>query len=609
MNGHASLNRFYRLVWSCATQGWQVVSEITRGQGKGASARSARRAVATTVASVALASIASLAHAQQAPPATTQLPSGGVVARGAASIGQSGNAMTVNQSSQRAVINWNTFNVGQNASVTFNQPSSQAVTLNRIADQNPSQIYGQINANGQVFLSNPSGIYFSPTAQANVGALTATTHSVGDDAFMAGNMAFSRNGATGSVVNEGRLNAALGGYIALLAPEVRNAGVIVAQAGTVALAAGEVITLNFNGSTGLAGITTTPSAIASLIDNRQAVQAPDGQIILSAVALNKLQAGVIKNSGSLEANSISHKGGVITLEGDDITLTGTSRISATGATGGGTVLVGGDWQGSGNLRQATTVTMAAGASIDASATQQGDGGKVVLWSDVHSADSVTRVAGSIRTMGGAQSGYGGQIETSGHYLQVAPTVAIAAGTGDASGTKGVWLLDPADITIVDSGQGMMATLPSNQWSISPPQYTPLASVNATSIDVGVIANIFNSSSTITISTTNTGSTGTGNITIDTGATLNIPAAKTLNLFADGGLSGSGNITLGGTLSIKQSGNSTYSGAITGAGQVQKQGSGTLTLSSPNSSFTGGLNFVPFNGNPGVIKVGLSLIHI
>jgi filamentous hemagglutinin family protein len=403
MNGHASLNRFYRLVWSHITQGWHVVSEITRGKTKGGRSSGT---VSGALASVALATMAMSSHAQQAPPAATQLPMGGVVARGVVNISQTSTAqaaaMAVNQSSQRAVINWNSFNVGQNASVTFNQPNAQAVTLNRIADQNPSQIYGQINANGQVFLSNPSGIYFSPTAQANVGALTATTHSVGDDDFMAGNMAFRRNGATGAVVNEGRLNAALGGYIALLAPEVRNAGVIVAQAGTVVLAAGEVITLNFNGSTGLAGITTTPSTIASLIENKQAVQAPDGQIILSAVALNKLQAGVIRNSGSLEASSISNKGGVITLEGDDITLTSTSRINASGATGGGNVLVGGDWQGSGNLRQATKVSMEAGATIEASATQQGDGGKVVLWSDVHSNDSVTSVAGSIKTEGGAQ---------------------------------------------------------------------------------------------------------------------------------------------------------------------------------------------------------------
>ena len=614
MNGHASLNRFYRLVWSHVTQSWHAVSELTKSNGKGGS----RSLVLSTIASVVLAGGSFKLYAQQAPPAT-QLPTGGIVAQGTASIAQTATAqaarMTVNQSSQRAVINWNSFNVGQNASVVFNQPNAQAVTLNRITDQNPSQIYGQVQANGQVFLTNPNGVYFSPTSQVDVGALVATTHSISDNDFMAGNNVFSRNGATGSVVNDGKLNAALGGYIALLAPEVRNSGVVIAQAGTVALAAGEVITLNINGSGGMLGISTTPSTIASLIENKQAVQAPDGQIILSAVALSKLQAGVIKNSGSLEANSISNKGGVITLEGDDITLSSTSRISATGATGGGTVLVGGDWQGSGSLRQATHVAMDAGASIDASATQQGDGGKVVLWSDVHNADSATSVAGNIRTVGGTQGGYGGQIETSGHYLKVDPAVSIAAGAANATGTKGLWLLDPTDVTIVDGSQQSLLgdMLLSGDWStpyayLQSKSYSTMGAITGTTIDVAVIANTLRSGSPTTvmsITTSNMSGTGTGNIIIDTGITLNIPASSTLNLIADGGLTGSGSINLatGANLLIKQSGNSTYSGAITGTGSVQKQGAGTLTLSSANSSFTGNLSFSSLNGNPGTIKVG------
>ena len=101
--------------------------------------------------------------------------------------------------------------------------------------------------------------------------------------------------------------------MALLAPEVQNSGIVIAKAGTVAMAAGEMISLKIGGNGSLAGITTTPSAIATLIENKQAVQAPDGQIILSAVALNKLHAGVIKNSGTLEANSLISKGGRIYL--------------------------------------------------------------------------------------------------------------------------------------------------------------------------------------------------------------------------------------------------------------------------------------------------------
>ena len=206
MKEHASLNRCYRHIWSHATQSWLVAPESARRSRKSSGrVQRAVLAVPAVLASVALAAIASLSHAQQAPP-LNQLPIGGVVTRGAASIVQnttpSSAVMNINQSTHRAVIDWTSFNVGQNAKVNFNQPSSSSVTLNRISDQNPSQVFGQINANGQVFLSNPNGVYFSPTAQVDVGGLVATTHAISNDDFMAGNITFNRNGATGSVINQ-----------------------------------------------------------------------------------------------------------------------------------------------------------------------------------------------------------------------------------------------------------------------------------------------------------------------------------------------------------------------------------------------------------------------
>ena len=152
------------------------------------------------------------------------------VVRGSATISQTATAqaaaMTVNQSSQRAIINWDSFNLGSAAQVQFAQPNAQAVTLNRINDANPSQIFGRISAPGQVVLTNAQGLYFSPTSTVDVGSLIATTHSIANEDFLAGNYRFARNGATGKLVNEGQLKAALGGYIALLAPEVRNAASI-----------------------------------------------------------------------------------------------------------------------------------------------------------------------------------------------------------------------------------------------------------------------------------------------------------------------------------------------------------------------------------------------
>jgi len=475
--------------------------------------------------------------------------------------------MSVVQSSQRAVINWNTFNVGSAASVNFVQPNAQAVTLNRVSDSNPSQIFGRITSNGQVVLTNANGIYFAPGSSVDVGAFTATTHSITDDNFMAGKYVFDRNGSTAKVVNEGHISAALSGYVALLAPEVQNAGVVVARAGTVAMAAGELITLNIDGVGSLAGITTTPSTIATLIENKQAVQAPDGQIILSAIALNKLQAGVIKNSGSLEANSLVSKGGKIVLEGDDITLDRNSKIEAKGPTGGGTVLVGGDWQGSGDLRQATKVMMTAGASIDASAADNGDGGKVVLWSDVHNADSVTQAHGSIKAEAGPNGGNGGQVETSGHLLNVDN---IQVSTESPKGNAGTWLLDPYNITITTSATGTAFT----DTPASDDSYTAALTSNIKAADI----NLALGNGNVTISTGSAG-TDTGNITVS--SALSWTSNKTLTLSAANQILGSGNIAIGtgGNLTFDQAGTSSfssrYSGTISGNGSFTKTGAGVV----------------------------------
>ena len=241
--------------------------------------------------------------------AVDALPTNGQVVAGQATINTAGTAaapvMNINQTSQRAVVNWDKFDVGTNSTVNFNQPNAQASTLNKISGNNPSQIMVKINAPGEVILMNQQGVYFTREASLDVGSVVATSHNISNDDYMAGKATYDRNGATGKVINEGNINTGLGGYVALLAPEARNSGVIVAKMGTVVLAAGERITLNFDPSRHLASITTTPSTIDALIENRNAVKAPGGLIILSARAVNTLTAGVIKNSGTLSASTDS----------------------------------------------------------------------------------------------------------------------------------------------------------------------------------------------------------------------------------------------------------------------------------------------------------------
>ena len=128
-----------------------------------------------------IVSVIASSGAMAAPPLPTQLPTGAQVVAGKASISQSAATLNVNQSSNRAAIDWAAFNVGSQAQVNFNQPGASSVTLNRVLDANPSQIFGRINAPGQVFLTNPSGVYFAPGASVDVGGLVATTHSISNE--------------------------------------------------------------------------------------------------------------------------------------------------------------------------------------------------------------------------------------------------------------------------------------------------------------------------------------------------------------------------------------------------------------------------------------------
>ena len=349
------------------------------------------------------------------PPAATQLPVGGQVVAGSASISQSHARMTISQSSNRAAIDWQSFNLGSQAQLAFVQPSSSSVTLNRVLDSNPSQIFGRISANGQVFLSNPNGVYFAPGSSVDVGGLVATTHSISNSDFMAGRDIFSRNGASGSILNEGELKSGLAGYIALLAPTVRNQGVVIARQGTVALAAGESYELQFSRGSSLANILVKPATIAALVENGQAVQAPGGLIILSARAADRLQGGVVRNSGKIEATGLVNDGGTIRLVASD-------RIVQSGS-------------------------IIANAASDSA----GKGGTVTVIADLANPNSQTEISGSISARAGDLGGDGGFIDTSGSHIRIADGTRID--TSAPRGNTGSWLIDPSDfiISAVNSG--------------------------------------------------------------------------------------------------------------------------------------------------------------
>ena len=245
MNRHGSMNRIYRLVWNRVKAGWVPVAENAKGCGKSGARRvagrraglrrgpeagrglEAERGAHLATLSLTASSLVFVSLAQAG-------PSGGRVVAGAASIAHSGAVTTIDQSTQNLSVNWQSFDIEPQETVTFVQPSASAVAVNRIVGAGGSQILGHLNANGQVYLINPDGIVFGKGAQVDVGGLVASTLDLSDESFVGSAKSFSGS-AVGSIVNRGSITAATGGYVALVANHVVNQGSISARLGTVAL--------------------------------------------------------------------------------------------------------------------------------------------------------------------------------------------------------------------------------------------------------------------------------------------------------------------------------------------------------------------------------------
>jgi len=270
-------------------------------------------------------------------------PQGGQVTSGAAAISQSGNVTTINQATQKAAINWQSFSTKPQEAVNFHQPNASAIALNRVIGNERSVLEGALNANGRVFLINSNGILFAKGSTVNTAGFIASTLNLTDKDFNAGNYVFKKNGATGSVINMGTITVKEGGYVGLLGPAVSNQGVIAATKGTVALASGDKVTLNFNGDS-LVNVTVDEGALNALVENKQAVYADGGKVILTAKAADDLLSSQVNHSGIIEAKTIDDLKGSITLyaHGGTTAIDGTLDASAPITGDGGFIETSGD---------------------------------------------------------------------------------------------------------------------------------------------------------------------------------------------------------------------------------------------------------------------------
>ncbi|XYJ12689.1 two-partner secretion domain-containing protein [Telluria sp. B2] len=372
--------------------------------------------------------------------ALAQMPTGGKVVAGAATItNPDGSHTVIEQSSDKAVLNWQSFSIGQGGHVQFIQRDSNSVALNRVVGSDPSAILGHLSANGQIFLVNQNGIFFGHSAVVDVAGIVATTLDIKDEDFMRGDYRFARGANAperATVVNQGTLNAG-GGYVVLAGDYVANQGLVSAQLGTVLLASGDALTLQMAGSS-LINYQVDKATVAHLagVENSGQILANGGRVIMTAEVAQDLAATVVNNSGLIQARSTVERDGAIYLEGSGGSVANSGGIDASAQAGanGGHV----------EIRASGDIAHEAGSSIDVSGADSGtsDAGSVMTWAD---GTNRYKEGAQITARGGAEGGDGGQVELSGNKVLNRSLVDLRAPNGEL----GTLTLDPTAITIAD----------------------------------------------------------------------------------------------------------------------------------------------------------------
>jgi filamentous hemagglutinin family protein len=452
----------------------------------------------------------------------------------------------------------------------LSNPSIENI-LGRVSGGNASIINGLIQVSGgssHLYLMNPSGIIFGANATLNVPAsFTATTANgigFGSNWFNAtganeyatlvgtpNTFAFTMN-QPGVIINAGNLAVGQGQNLTLLGGSVVNTGQLSAPGGNITLAAvpgeslvrisqtGNLLNLEIappspdsQPSNWTLPVATLPQLLTGSGDVGNATGITlndDGTVVLTGSGIGiPTNAGTTIASGTLDVGS--ETGGGVKVLGTKVGVIA-ANINASGTNGGGTVRIGGEYMGQGPLPNADVTFISEDSTIQANALSEGDGGRIIVWSE-----QTTRAYGSMNARGGANSGNGGFVETSSRgFLDVtnAPDVAAPNGLG------GTWLIDPRNITIVADANG-----PTRGFD-----FPFIATADDAVLTVGTLLAAMTGRSNVVVST---GSTGTqeGNITLSTPLnfngrgrnTLSLEAANDININVSIGDSVSGNDAL------------------------------------------------------------------
>lgn len=528
------------------------------------------------------------------------------VVNGQASFATTGNALTVTNT-PGAIINWQGFSIGANEITRFNQQSAASAVLNRVVSSNPSSILGALQSNGRVFLINANGIVFGAGATVDVAGLVASTLSLSNADFLAGNHHFTEGPGAAAISNAGNITAQTGGQIYLIAPNVANTGVITAPNGEILLAAGYSVDLVDTLNPALRVSITAPAGEATnvgqliasagslglfgtVVRNSGTVSADSatmqgGRIVFKASGNTTLAAGSSLSASGAQGGSITVQsggatqvlgmvavtgsagaGGTVSMLGNQVALTG-AKIDASGATGGGTVLVGGNFHGAGPEQNASLTAVDFASSISADAISNGNGGNVAVW-----ADNATQFAGFISARGGANSGNGGFVETSGRqalaFTGFVDTTAI-------KGNTGTLLLDPTDITISAAPAVQSSTLVNASGTFTD------TVTSSTLLNTTLQAQL--ASSNVVVDTTSS-VYGTGNIIVAAPIAWTTTNSLTLNAVNSGAI----------TINAAMSGSAATVRLIAAGGGVTEGTSGTITAANLITSSVGGTTLTNTN---------------
>ena len=302
-------------------------------------------------------------------------PLGGQIVGGSGGINQSGLQTTAHQNSSALALEWQSFNINNNETVKFIQPNKNAIVLNRILGNSASQIFGKLDANGQVILVNPNGLFFGDSAVINVGGLLASGLDISPADFLNGDYVFSAlEGSEGAVINHGIIQAATGGSVSLLGRQVENSGYISAHLGAVNLVAAKEAVLSFDHD-GLVGVKVNKAILQDELGvnpallNAGSIQAEGGRVLLSASVSQDVFSQAV-NNGGLQATSsvVMHEDGSFTLgAGADLINSGSIDVLASlgEKAGGQVVLLGENINHSGEIHADTINTQAGSIELQA----------------------------------------------------------------------------------------------------------------------------------------------------------------------------------------------------------------------------------------------------